>query len=415
MTSILVVDDDRLLLDRAMRILEAAGYRVSTATCADEAIESFNADRPDLLIVDICLGPVDGAMLASRLSDGARRVPVLLMTSFPFEQASWELSGRSPARAPWQDDPAQLIKPFRRRELLRAVATSLGESEVTFSAGRILVVEDDPQTLVLVQSRLAASGYEVLAADCGLAALSEAVAFEPDVALVDLRLPDMSGMQVMEALRERFGTLPVIITTAHGSEEAAARAVRQGAADYLVKPVARDHLLTSIRAALTRGDGEAEARRLLEALKESVRTLQAALAETKARLQALEDAIRGLPVGLLLARPDGKLAYSNLAANRALGLDPPVETVDEAMAPLRPVAGAPLPAFDGLKGSWARMPGFLAFEALGPRGERMAGRMGPVGDPEDPMLLVGIGPPGILDGWQTTSPGNEPTDHLPGK
>jgi two-component system KDP operon response regulator KdpE len=116
---------------------------------------------------------------------------------------------------------------------------------------RILVVDDDRQLLRAMRINLAARGYEVVLAPDGATALAAASKQPPDLVIVDLGLPDMDGVDVIEGIR---GWLPVgiIVLSARHLEQAKVRALDAGADDYITKPFGMDELLARIRAALRR-------------------------------------------------------------------------------------------------------------------------------------------------------------------
>jgi two-component system, OmpR family, KDP operon response regulator KdpE len=116
---------------------------------------------------------------------------------------------------------------------------------------RILVVDDDKQLLRAMRINLAARGYEVVLAPDGVSALAAASKQPPDLVIVDLGLPDMDGVEVIEGIR---GWLPVgiIVLSARHLEQAKVRALDAGADDYITKPFGMDELLARIRAALRR-------------------------------------------------------------------------------------------------------------------------------------------------------------------
>ncbi len=116
---------------------------------------------------------------------------------------------------------------------------------------RILVVDDDKQLLRAMRINLAARGYEVILAPDGVSALAAAQKQPPDLVIVDLGLPDMDGVEVIQGIR---GWLPVgiIVLSARHLEQAKVRALDAGADDYITKPFGMDELLARIRAALRR-------------------------------------------------------------------------------------------------------------------------------------------------------------------
>jgi signal transduction histidine kinase len=115
---------------------------------------------------------------------------------------------------------------------------------------RLLVVDDDPAILEVLEMRLAAMGFDVTASGDPARALEAIERSAFDVALLDLRMDPMDGITLMEAVHNRQPRLPVLIMTAHGTIETAVEAVQRGAFDYLTKPFVRDELRAKIFRAL---------------------------------------------------------------------------------------------------------------------------------------------------------------------
>jgi two-component system OmpR family response regulator len=116
---------------------------------------------------------------------------------------------------------------------------------------RILVIEDEPGIARAVSEHLTAEGYAVTVAGDGRTGLAEAKANEPDLILLDLMLPELSGLDVLRELR-RDSTVPVIILTARAEETDRIVGLELGADDYLAKPFSLRELSARIRAVLRR-------------------------------------------------------------------------------------------------------------------------------------------------------------------
>ncbi len=117
-------------------------------------------------------------------------------------------------------------------------------------AARILVVDDDPGVQFLVEETLSGYGYQVVAAPNGETALELIQETEFDVALLDLKLGVVEGLEVLDVLRHRAPDTAAIILTGYASLESAIVALREGAKDYLLKPWTPEQLRTSVRVGL---------------------------------------------------------------------------------------------------------------------------------------------------------------------
>jgi two-component system, OmpR family, KDP operon response regulator KdpE len=122
---------------------------------------------------------------------------------------------------------------------------------VSEARARILVVDDEQQILRALRTTLRGAGYEVETADTAEGALAAAALRPPDVVILDLVLPDGSGVDVCRELRT-WSSAPVILLSAVGEERAKVAALDAGADDYVTKPVGIDELLARLRAVLRR-------------------------------------------------------------------------------------------------------------------------------------------------------------------
>jgi len=118
---------------------------------------------------------------------------------------------------------------------------------------RILLVDDDPGLLRLLSMRLESSGYKVRTASNGKRALADVEASRPDLVITDLRMDQMDGIELLDALGRTAPGLPVILITAHGNIPDAVRATQSGAFGFLTKPVEKDELLAQVERALSAG------------------------------------------------------------------------------------------------------------------------------------------------------------------
>jgi DNA-binding response OmpR family regulator len=116
----------------------------------------------------------------------------------------------------------------------------------------VLIVDDEPNVRLVLRTTLQSTGYRVLEAPDGLAALLQLRKTRCDLILLDLRMPEVDGLWALYRLRERGDTTPVLVLTAHGSIPDAVTAMKLGAIDFLTKPITPDKLREAVSAALRR-------------------------------------------------------------------------------------------------------------------------------------------------------------------
>jgi len=118
-------------------------------------------------------------------------------------------------------------------------------------SSRVLVVDDEPQMRRALELNLVARGYEVDLAPSGEVALELAARRNPDLVILDLGLPGMDGIGVVESLRQH-SKVPILVLSARDGERAKVAALDAGADDYVTKPFGMDELVARVRAALRR-------------------------------------------------------------------------------------------------------------------------------------------------------------------
>ena len=116
----------------------------------------------------------------------------------------------------------------------------------------ILIVEDDTDICDFLQELLGDEGYEVQTANDGASALRVAGKSKPDLVLLDLILPKISGETVCRQLKKKFADLPILIISARGDKSDIVRGLELGADDYITKPFVEEELLARIKANLRR-------------------------------------------------------------------------------------------------------------------------------------------------------------------
>ena len=135
-------------------------------------------------------------------------------------------------------------------------------------ARKILIIDDDTSLRRVLEYNLQEEGYDVIAAGDGKEGLLLFDEQPPDLVITDLKMPGVSGFQVLEAIKKRSPQVPVMVLTAFGAVETAVEAMKLGAYDYITKPFNRDELRLVVRKALEMQGLTEENRRLKEELSE---------------------------------------------------------------------------------------------------------------------------------------------------
>ncbi|HDI46038.1 MAG TPA: sigma-54-dependent Fis family transcriptional regulator [Candidatus Omnitrophica bacterium] len=131
---------------------------------------------------------------------------------------------------------------------------------------KILVVDDDPGLLETLTDALELEGYGVTTARAGEEALQILDEEEVDLVITDIKMPGLSGMELLKVIKEKNQSLPVIVMTGFASLETAIEAIKQGAYDYITKPFEIEKFLHTVSKAVTQKKLEEKNKQLLEDL-----------------------------------------------------------------------------------------------------------------------------------------------------
>lgn len=173
----------------------------------------------------------------------------------------------------------------------------------------IHLIDDDDAVRRSASFLLKTSGFAVETWSSGVAFLREAKQVDAGCILLDVRMPEMDGLEVQRELNARGVAMPVIVLTGHGDVGTAVQAMKAGAVDFLEKPFERDVLLGAIEAAFTRLDHAGN--------------LAVAEQEAKVRIAALTARERDVLQGLVRGHPNKTIAYD-------LGISPRTVEVHRA-------------------------------------------------------------------------------------
>lgn len=174
----------------------------------------------------------------------------------------------------------------------------------------ILIIDDSSELRSVLENVLSFAGYGVVSAGSGQEGLGMAFTAQPDLIFVDLELPDTNGLRVLESLNEQGLNIPTIMITGYGSEGVAARALRLGVKDYLIKPFTAEEILSSVERALTESRLRREKERLTALIRGYAQHLRLVSAIGRSIVGGLDrDEVlrRIVAAGLFITRADAGL------------------------------------------------------------------------------------------------------------
>jgi PAS domain S-box-containing protein len=209
--------------------------------------------------------------------------------------------------------------------------SSLGAADQTHDRGktatraRVLVVDDDEDALRALEKLLRAEGFATSTALDGEAALAEAKRALPDVVLTDLHMPRMGGVELCARLHEIDDDLPVIIMTAQADMQAVIESLREGAEDFLTKPLECEAVLWRVDRAMARRTAKREQEEVRRTLNE--RLVEHAETEKQQRAQ-VNALLENLTEGVAIADVSGRVVMINDAARAILDFEEREPTVD---------------------------------------------------------------------------------------
>jgi PAS domain S-box-containing protein len=238
--TVLVVDDSAPMRDLIRGIIEQAGYLVAEANGGASALQLARLLQPQLITLDVMLPDLDGFDVIQVLRNDplTRDVPVLFVSATSERERALALGGS-----------AFITKPFNNDELISQVRALLVPRQ-----RRVLVVDDDYHVRPTLARLLQRGGFQVSEAADGRTGLELIERNPPDLVLLDIRMPDIDGYEVLRRLKLNplHQHIPVVILTASDlGKSAQQRALALGAVRYLEKPIASGDLLAEIERILS--------------------------------------------------------------------------------------------------------------------------------------------------------------------
>jgi len=204
---VLVVDDNPQAAEILSRYLHTGGFRTAVARTGPEALRMAGELKPEAITLDILLPEVDGWEVLNRLKadEATQNIPVVVVSV-----------GDNPSLGRALGAFDYFVKPVDGKALLSRLGQYTFTTKVKSERVRVLVVDDEQANLDLLEALLTPAGFGVVRAGSGREAIDMAISEMPSLILLDLMMPELSGFDVVEALRADKTTreIPIMVLTA---------------------------------------------------------------------------------------------------------------------------------------------------------------------------------------------------------
>jgi len=245
--TVLIVDDDKLIREQLRKELKREFFEVFLAADGQTALEVFNREGIDIVILDVKLPDIDGLEILKEIKEKRPDCEVIVITGL----GSQEIAIKS-LRMGAID---YIEKPIEMDELSAALGRAqekLAEKEELSYRNRLLLIDDDEEIVKRLKKFLEKEGYEVLCAYSGNEGLNIIENHKIDVVITDIQMDDMNGIEVLQRAKKLYRDIEGIVVTGFKDQELAIKSLRAGAIDYITKPVNLDEILFSIKNAIER-------------------------------------------------------------------------------------------------------------------------------------------------------------------
>ena len=240
-----VVDDDESIRRTTTFLIESFGFRAAAFESAESFLKSVQLHDTSCLLVDVQMPGMNGLQLQSELAAAGHSIPIIFITAFDNKDARQQAMQAGAV--------AFLGKPFNDEELHQAVRLALrGQFGATKSL--ISVIDDDESirrtTTLLIES----FGFRAAAFASAEKFLKSGQLHDTSCLILDVRMPDINGLELQSKLAAEGYGIPVIFITAYDDKDSRGRAMRAGAIAFLDKPFSDEQLLQTVRSALMARD-----------------------------------------------------------------------------------------------------------------------------------------------------------------
>jgi DNA-binding response OmpR family regulator len=237
-SKILIIEDERVLTEVMKSKLENDGYSVKVANDGQEGYAKIKSWKPDLVLLDLVMPKMNGYDVLEKLSNEGDLTPIIVISN------SGDLTEIEKSKKLGAVDC--LVKAnFNPDEVLNKICYYLKQCKIKHVEttdvlkAKILLVEDEPYLREICSKKLIKEGYDVMEVSDGAEVYEKVLKYRPDLILLDMVLPGVSGFEIIELIRKtddkNIRNTIIVSLSNLGQKEEIDRAIKLGANDYLIK------------------------------------------------------------------------------------------------------------------------------------------------------------------------------------
>lgn len=331
--SILLVEDDDTTREQLARAIRKEGYDVLTAENGRAGLDLFKKEHPKIVVTDLKMPEINGLELMRAVKGLSADVQIILITAFGETDTA--------VSAIREGALDYLKKPIDLDELSIALGRAkekLNQYSKAESFPALIIADDEDKIRERLVKEMRKEGWKVFPAVNGEEAILIFQKNKIDIVLLDIKMPKKNGLEALHEMRRISDDFEAIILTGYTDERSAVQALRDGAFNFLKKPIDLDQMIIVVERAMEKLTSQRSLRYRIRELELAQQIVATVTAENKLSIQIhnnvgettvnfIDELLNKLPVSLFVFDEDSKILYMNHDLARKIGSQ--TEKLDE--------------------------------------------------------------------------------------
>ena len=242
---VLLIEDDETARSKLSKAIQKEGYQVLTAMNGREGVEQFRKEKPEIVVTDLKMPGMDGLEVMHTVRHESKTTQIIVVTA--FGETDTAITALREGALDYLKKPIDLdeltVALGRAKE--RLSSHKQGESFPT-----LLLADDEEKIRERLARVLEKEGWRVIPVPNGEEAVKTFKEVKIDIAMMDIKMPKKDGLQALHEMRAMSDDFEAIILTGYGDESSAIQALRDGAINFLKKPIDLDQMILAVQKAV---------------------------------------------------------------------------------------------------------------------------------------------------------------------